>query len=84
MKEVGSMIPIAIGKENENLLQECNVRFAKGGFQIYLLKKIYAVFVRNLNFLGNKSSTVKISSMLMAVVEMTLIIKSRKLPKLSH
>jgi len=44
----------------------------------------YAVFVRNLSFLGNNNSVVKMSSMLMPVVAITLIRKSRKLPKSSH
>ena len=42
---------------------------------------VYAVFVLYFTFLGNKSSVVKIKSKLMAVVDSTLIRKSRKLPK---
>jgi undecaprenyl pyrophosphate phosphatase UppP len=44
----------------------------------------YAVFVRNFNFLGNNNSTVKISSMLIPVVAITLMMKSKILPKSSH
>ena len=44
----------------------------------------YAVFVRNLSFLGTNNSVVKMSKKLIPVVAITLIIKSRKFPTLNH
>lgn len=46
--------------------------------------EIYAVFVRNFTFLGNKTSTVKIKSKLIPVVDNTLIMKVKKVPNCNH
>lgn len=44
----------------------------------------YAVLVRNFSFLGNRISTVTISTIEIAVVATTLIRKETKVPKSSH
>jgi hypothetical protein len=48
------------------------------------MKIFYAVFVLNLSLRENKSSVVKISNRLMAVVATSLMRKIKKLPKDSH
>src|SRR5678809_379116 len=50
----------------------------------YKLVINYAVLVRYFSLLGKRISAVKISSMLIAVVETTFTRKSRKLPTSSH
>jgi len=57
-----------------------------GYYLIFYYKLVinYAVLVRYFNRLGNRISAVKISSILIAVVETTFTRKSRKLPTSSH
>jgi hypothetical protein len=53
-------------------------------YLIFYYKIAQAVFVRYLSLLGNSISAVIISNILIAVVETTLIRKSRKFPTSSH